>query len=84
MTFAMALMLGKLYDALRAAGAPDDTAREASEEVAAFDRRLARIEIPVAANTAVLGVFAPLIAGILWLVWDTNQAVHIIRVNLGG
>ena len=52
----MALMLGKLYDALREAGATDDTAREASEEVAAFDRRLARIEILVAVDTAVLGV----------------------------
>ena len=28
----MALMLSKLYDALRAAGAPDDLARQAAEE----------------------------------------------------
>ncbi len=77
----MALMLGKLYDALREAGATDDTAREASEEVAAFDRRLARIEILVAVDTAVLGVLMPLIAAILWLVWDTNQAVHILKVE---
>ncbi len=79
----MALMLGKLYDALREAGASEDRAREASEEVAAFERRLARIEILVAANTAVLGVLVPLIAGILWLVWDTNQAVHVLKVSGG-
>lgn len=30
----MALMLGKLYDALRAGGVPHDKAREAAEEVA--------------------------------------------------
>ena len=29
----MALMLSKTYDAFRAAGAPDDKAREAAEEV---------------------------------------------------
>jgi hypothetical protein len=79
----MALMLGKLYDALRQAGATEGAAREASEEVAAFDRRLARIEILVAANTIVLGVLAPLIAGIPWLVWDTNQAIHVLKVSGG-
>jgi hypothetical protein len=80
----MAIMLGRLYDALRQAGASDDAAREASEEVAAFDRRLARIEILVAANTAVLGNLVPLIAGILWLVWDTNHAVNVLRIGIGG
>jgi hypothetical protein len=80
-------MLAKLHDALRAAGAPEDAAREASEEVAAFDRRLARTETLAAANTAVPGVLAPfdrLITGILRLVWDTNQAVHILRVSVSG
>jgi hypothetical protein len=80
----MALMLGKLYDALRQAGASEDAAREASEEVAAFDRRLPRIEILVAANPAVLGVLVPRIAGILWLVWETDQAVQALRSGLGG
>jgi hypothetical protein len=32
----MALMLGKTYDALIAAGAPDDKAPEAAEEIAAY------------------------------------------------
>ena len=40
----MALMLSKTYDALRAAGAPDDKAREAAEEIAGFEDRLTRIE----------------------------------------
>lgn len=40
----MALMLGKLCKALRAGGAPDDEAREAAEEVAAFENRLANVE----------------------------------------
>lgn len=40
----MALMLSKTYDALRAAGAPDDMAREAAEEIAGFEDRLTGIE----------------------------------------
>ena len=44
----MAMMLSKTYDALRAAGAPDDKAREAAEEIAGFERRLIRLEVMLA------------------------------------
>jgi hypothetical protein len=57
----MALMLGKLYDALRDAGATEVKAREASEEVADFERRIGRIETMVAVNTAILSVVGPLV-----------------------
>jgi hypothetical protein len=40
----MALMMGRLYAALKIANVPDDTAREASEEVAGFENRLANVE----------------------------------------
>lgn len=40
-------MLSKAYDAFRAAGAPDDKAREAAEEIAGFEDRLTRIESDV-------------------------------------
>lgn len=40
----MALMLSKTCDALRAAGAPDDKARQAAEEIAGFEDRLTGIE----------------------------------------
>jgi hypothetical protein len=43
----MALMLGKLYDALRAAGVPEDKAREAAEEVATYEKDLAEIKSDV-------------------------------------
>lgn len=39
----MALMLGRLYDALRAAHVPDDKAREAAEEVANYEGELTRL-----------------------------------------
>lgn len=34
----MAMMLSKTYEALKAAGAPDNTAREAAEEIAGQQR----------------------------------------------
>jgi hypothetical protein len=40
----MSLMLGKLFDALREAGAPDQSARAAAEEVAEYENRLLGIE----------------------------------------
>jgi hypothetical protein len=40
----MALMMSKLYAALRLAGVPDDSAISASEEVAGFENRLASVE----------------------------------------
>jgi len=43
----MALMLGKLYDALRTAGVPDDKARQATEEVANYEKDLADLRSDV-------------------------------------
>ena len=40
----MAIMLSKTYDALKAAGAPDDQARKAVEEIAGYENRLSGIE----------------------------------------
>jgi hypothetical protein len=40
----MAMMLAKLYAALRLAGVPDGNAIAASEEVAGFETRLASVE----------------------------------------
>ena len=37
-------MLSKTYDALKAAGAPEEKAREAAEEIAGFEDRLTAIE----------------------------------------
>lgn len=44
----MAMMLSKTYDAFKAAGAPDDKAREAAEEIAGFENRLTRLEVMLA------------------------------------
>lgn len=41
-------MLSKTYEAFRAAGAPDDKAREAAEEIAGFENRLTRLGVMLA------------------------------------
>ena len=40
----MSLMLSKTYDAFTAAGAPEDKAREAAEELASYDNRFNKLE----------------------------------------
>lgn len=57
----MAVMLSKTYEALRAAGAPENVAREAAEEIAGFDRRLIRLEV----------IGALTLAGVVSLVLET-------------
>lgn len=44
----MSLMLSKTYEALVAAGAPEDKARAASEEIASYENRLVRLEVMIA------------------------------------
>jgi hypothetical protein len=45
----MPLMLSKTYDALREAGASEDKAREAAEEIAGYENRLVKIETDLVA-----------------------------------
>jgi len=52
----MAVMLSKTYDALIAAGAPDDKARAAAEELAGYESRFAKIETGLAALKWMVGV----------------------------
>ena len=62
----MALMLSRTYDALRAAGAPEDKARAAAEEIASLDNRLTRLATKVNVNIALsvailVAILAPLL-----------------------
>jgi hypothetical protein len=49
-------MLSKTYDALVAAGAPDDKARAAAEELAGYKSRFAKIETDLAVLKWMVGV----------------------------
>jgi hypothetical protein len=61
-------MLSKTYDALIAAGAPEDKAREAAEELAGYEARFAKIESDLTVLKWMMGVQ---IAGIVSLVIKT-------------
>ena len=64
----MALMLSKTYEALRAAGAPDDKARDAAVEIAICQNRPANIEADVRLLKWMVGL---VLAGVLSLVVKT-------------
>ena len=52
----MAMMLSKTYEALKAAGTPDDKARDAAEEIAGYDNRLVKIEADLTLLKWMLGL----------------------------
>ena len=52
----MAMMLSKTYEALKEAGASDKKAREAAEEIAGFENRLATIEADIKLLKRMAGV----------------------------
>jgi hypothetical protein len=58
-------MLSRTYEALLAAGSPEDKARAAAEELAGYESRFAKIETDLAALKWMLGV---VIAGVASLV----------------
>jgi hypothetical protein len=51
----MAMMMGNLYSALKQAGADDDNARKAAEEVATYDSRMSTIENRLSVLTWMVG-----------------------------
>jgi hypothetical protein len=58
-------MLSRTYDALVAAGSPEDKARAAAEELAGYESRFTKIETDLAVVKWMLGV---VIAGVASLV----------------
>lgn len=61
----MALMLAKTYAALKAAGAPEEDAQAAAEELADYDNRLANIEGDLRVLKWMVGTLYPLVLAIL-------------------
>ena len=75
----MALMLSRLYDALRLAHVPEDKAREAAEEVATYEQ--------VESDTHVLkwmaGVLIAIVLGVFWMQWQTVIRISDLQGGLG-
>jgi hypothetical protein len=73
----MALMLGRLYDALRAANVPDDKARDAAEEVANYEGELTKLRLEVGEVKAdvrllkwMAGFLIAVVLGVFALQWQ--------------
>jgi hypothetical protein len=63
----MATMIAELYDALKAAGAPDDQARKAAEVVAGYENRFVRIETDLTLLKWMVGFNLAMTIGVLTL-----------------
>jgi hypothetical protein len=64
----MTLMLSKTYEALRSAeGISDQQARDAAEEIAAYENRLSSIESRLTLLTWMVATLMALTMGTLWL-----------------
>ncbi len=68
----MPVMLSKTYDAFIAAGTPEEKARAAAEELAAYEARFVKIEQELAVIKWMLGVT---LAGVLSLVVSVASLV---------
>lgn len=66
----MALMLGALYHALITARVPEEDARKAAEEVAAYDQRLASMDARLTLLTWMVTFLTALAVANLWLTFN--------------
>ena len=62
----MSLMISGLYDALKSAGAGDDLARKAAQEVASYDNRLTVLEAKVTMLQWMVGINIAMTASIMF------------------
>lgn len=65
----MALMMGKLHEALVAAGVDQSKAREAAEEVATHEASLADLRATQRLHTWILSFNTAMLLAILWKVF---------------
>jgi hypothetical protein len=64
----MALRMGALYDALRTGqGISEEAAKQAAEEVASYDNRMAALDARTAVLTWMVGALIALTISNLWL-----------------
>lgn len=63
----MPLMLSALYHALLEAGAGEEHARHAAEELAGYESRFAALDTKLTVLSALVGVNIALTSGVLWL-----------------
>jgi hypothetical protein len=75
----MALMLSRLYDALRLANVPEDKAREAAEDVATYEQ----VKKDTYLLKWMMGVLIALVLGVFWMQWQTIARMGEFQGVLG-
>ena len=75
----MALMLGKLYDALVDGGTDPKVAREAAEEVAGYERDIDGLRTETRTVQAVGGVIVVVLLASLWQLFALGGEVSGLR-----
>ena len=76
----MALMLSRLYDALRLANVPEDKAREAAEEVATYEQ----LKSDPYLLKWMVGVLIAIVLGVFWMQWQTIARLGDLQGGLSG
>lgn len=78
----MTLMLAKLYDALRASGAPDEKALAAAEEVAGYEREIGSLRTEARVGQGLTGVLIVVGLAALWQLFAMRGEVGELRAGL--
>jgi hypothetical protein len=78
----MALLLDSLYDALKAAGAPEEQARAAARDVAGYDNRPNRVERDLGILKWMVGVVIAMQLGTFWIQWQVVDGLAGIEARL--
>ena len=73
----MAIMMGRLYAALREANVPEDKATAAAEEVAGFENRLSALETKLAVLQWMVGFNIATTLGLGWLLLRVAAKVGV-------
>jgi hypothetical protein len=76
----MALMLSRLYDALRLANVPEDKAREAAEEVATYEQ----LKSDTYLLKWMVGFLIAIVLGVFWMQWQTIVRLGDLQGGLSG
>ena len=76
----MALMLSRLYAALRLANVPDDEARAAAEEVATYEQ----VKRDTYLLKWMLGGLIAVVLGVFWMQWQTIAKLGELQGAFGG
>jgi hypothetical protein len=79
-TSAMALMLSRLYDALRSANVPEDEARAAAEEVATYEQ----VKNDTYLLKWMVGVLIAVVLGVFWMQWQAIARMGELQGGFAG